>query len=151
MFQWANYSHFYWGYKAITGNWKYADSTMWTVRDRLLEVFEKEYIIKDEWIVDIKATPNELYKWVEVSEGKGYGFLHILGLAYKIILRLIGFAVKNPFKDGKGRLICNEWVLRTLNRYLPEKSPKDPEDMDLNDTYEYMLKLEELGIAERVK
>lgn len=147
----TDYSHYWLSYSSITGTTKYLDSTFWTTRDRMFYEFNKEYTKEDIWEVELDCNEVDFYKWVETVEGRGYGFLHILGLAYRIVARFFGFIIKNPIRDGQARLICNETCIRFLNEFLSIKAQKDPDDMDLNDTYVHLSLLAATGFIRRVK
>ena len=138
LFQKIDASHFYMAYYSESGNKKYLDSTMFTVRDRGSEVFFKEYELRKSWYTVLQVERKEFIKWLESYEGKGYGFLQIVGLAF-MILR---FATKNIYKSGSNRVICNELGLLFFQDFLDVELSKSSDDYDLDDTYNVVVELE---------
>ncbi len=107
---------------------KFYDSTMWGVRERTGENFNKAYEITEGVLIN-EISEEEFILWFNSHRGKSYGFIQILGLLAKIF-NIVRF---NPFGKGAKRIICNELVILYTN-YIGLTDIKDTDSLDLNDT-----------------
>lgn len=77
-----------------------------------------------------------LDRYTHEQAGKPYGYKHILGLAYVILMGCVGVKVKNPFKDGRYSEICLESGAHILEQALGIDLPGDIEDYTLKEFYQ---------------
>lgn len=132
----TNYSHYAISYEAETGTRIFCDSTSMGVRGLPEPLFRKKYSLVHTWR-PAKDIPREYFlSWFEKHQGKGYGFIQIIGLLMKI-LRIVRH---NPFGKGQKRIICNELVILYLNRFYNARID-DTDSLDLNDTEELIKRL----------
>jgi len=99
------------------------------------EVFDSHSITTSEFELEVE---DEVYHKLMVyalrNAGKPYGIMQAIGVGLVRIAKLLGFKIKNPFKNGRNNWICSELagfallqIFKDLKLDLDEVSPRDIE------------------------
>jgi len=121
LYEWTDYSHYAIGYTSEAGNYLVLDATGRNVAIRSSDIFLKHYDIVNEYTVTMNYKLVDFERWFEPHLGQSYGYMQLFG----IMLR--------DRRLGRG-WICNELVLRFIDRFFGLKNRKDIDIMGLNDT-----------------
>lgn len=78
-------------------------------------------------------------KAIDLS-GTKYGILQSLGVGLAYVKVRLGIGKSNPFKDGRSKWICSEWVAEVLSMIYPDYNP-NLETISPKDVYEYVISL----------
>jgi hypothetical protein len=91
--------------------------------------------VVDEFVFEItEEQKNNLLRFAIDNSGKSYGFLHLLGIGWQYLTRLLGKRCPNPFKDGSQSYICVELVAEALDI----GNPCEREEMGLKDLHDLL-------------
>ena len=84
---------------------------------------------------------HKLIVYVNRVSGKSYGFLNLLGLGIRRVLRIFGVKISNPFADGEKSEVCTEAIYTALRDNVPfyeALKTKKSDDVDLIELMEVL-------------
>ena len=109
------------------GNMMVTDAKRKGIRKITFAEFCKKYEAKDIAKIKLPISLDEWEAWVDSKVGTRYGVMQLFGIA----MITWGFWKRNPFGKDKKYLVCHEYVLITLARFLK---------IELDDTDDYNFK-----------
>lgn len=128
------FSHYAMSFVTDNGNRIFIDTAEHNVHLTHEKYFNKRWnIVGEDHVFEVDE--KEFWIWFEPFIGRPYGYLNLIGHAFKKILQL----KKNPLGDGAKSVVCNEIALLFVNRFFGTNF--DTENYDLMETEKALLKL----------
>ena len=108
-------------------------------------VFDEHHQVVDEFEVELSAeVKKKVIQYAMDNAGVPYGLKPALGMGWVRFMKILGYEVPNPFRDGKKTYVCSELVADILVEVLGHDLDHDLDDVGPRILYDYAKKLKHL-------